>query len=46
MCRSIGQVLSLITRDHQFESHKLQGHWRLIWSLILGLVRLVEVCVS
>jgi hypothetical protein len=26
---STGQVLGLLSRGHQFESHKPQGHWRL-----------------
>jgi hypothetical protein len=26
---STGQILSLLSRDHQFESHKPQIHWRL-----------------
>jgi hypothetical protein len=25
-CSSISQVLNLFSRDHQFESHKTQGH--------------------
>jgi hypothetical protein len=40
---STGQVLGLLPRDHQFESHKPQGHWRFTWSLTLRPVRLVEM---
>jgi hypothetical protein len=29
-CSSIGQVLSLLPKNHQFESYKIQGHWRFI----------------
>jgi len=43
---STGQALGLLSRDHQFESYKSQGHWRLTWSLISRPVRLVEVRVS
>jgi len=43
---STGQVLDLLSRDHQFESYKSQGHWRLTWSLISRPVRLVEVRAS
>jgi hypothetical protein len=28
-----GQILGLFPRDHQFEFHKSQDHWRLTWSL-------------
>jgi hypothetical protein len=35
---STGQILSLLFKGHQFESHKPQGHWRLTWSLTSGLV--------
>jgi hypothetical protein len=37
-----GQILDLFFRGHQFESHKPQGYWRLTWSLILELVRLIN----
>jgi hypothetical protein len=30
---SIGQVLNLLPRSHQFEYHKPQGRWRLTWLL-------------
>jgi hypothetical protein len=43
---STDQILDLFPKDHQFESHKSQGHWRLIWSLTSGLVKLVEVRAS
>jgi hypothetical protein len=39
----IDQVLSLLLKDHQFESHKSQGHWRFTWSLTSGLVGLVDM---
>jgi len=39
----IGQILNLLFRDHQFESHKSHGHWRLTYSLTSGPVRLVEI---
>jgi hypothetical protein len=45
-CNSTGQALDLLSRDHQFESHKPQGHWRFTWWLILGSVRLIEVRTS
>jgi len=40
------QTLDLFFRDHQFESHKSQGHWRFKWSLISKLVRLVKVDIN
>ena len=45
-CSSTGQILDLLPRDHQFESHKPQGLWKLIWLLILGSVGLVEMHTS
>jgi hypothetical protein len=41
-----GQILGLFLIGHQFESHKLQGHWSLTWLLTSGPVGLVEVHVS
>jgi hypothetical protein len=38
-----GQVLNLFLKSQQFESHKSQGYWRLTWSLISGLVKLIEI---
>jgi hypothetical protein len=40
---SIDQTLILLFKDHQFEFHKSQGHWRFTWSLTLGPVRLVGI---
>jgi hypothetical protein len=45
-CSSISQALNLFSRDHQFESHKTQGHYKFIWSLTLGSIGLVEIRVS
>ena len=45
-CSLTGQALCLLFKDHQFESHKPQGHWRFTWSLISGPVGLVEVRAS
>ena len=45
-CSSTGQILSLLLRCHQFESHKSQDYWRLTWSLTSGPVGLVEVRAS
>jgi len=42
----IGQTLGLFSRNHQFESHKSQSHWKLTWSLTSGPVGLVEMRVS
>jgi len=39
---SINQILYLFSRDQQFESHKPQGYWRLIWSLTSGSVELLK----
>jgi hypothetical protein len=41
-----GQVLGLLSKGHQFESHKPQSYWRLTWSLTSGPVGLVEVPAS
>jgi len=30
------QILSLLFKGHQFECHKSQDYWRLIWSLTLS----------
>jgi len=32
----ISQILNLLSRNHQFESHKPHGHWRFTWSLTSG----------
>ena len=45
-CNSTRQVLDLFSKNYQFESHKPQDHWRLIWSLISWPVRLVRVHTS
>jgi hypothetical protein len=45
-CNSTGQVLDLLSRYHQFESHKPQDHWRLTWSLISVSMKLVEMQTS
>jgi len=45
-CSSTSQILSLLFRNHQFESHKSQGYWRLTWSLTSGTMWLVEVCTN
>jgi hypothetical protein len=45
-CGSTGQALGLLPRDHQFESHKPQDHWRLTWLLTSRSVGLVEVRAS
>jgi len=42
-CSSTGQALGLLPRDHQFESHKPQDHWRFTWSLTSGHVVLVKM---
>lgn len=39
---STGEALGLLPNDHEFESSR--GHWRHIWSLTSGPMRLVEVC--
>jgi len=41
-----GQVLDLLFRGYQFESHKPQSHWKFTWLLTSGLVRLIEVRAS
>jgi hypothetical protein len=41
-----GQVLWLFYRDHQFKSHKTQGHWKFTWSLTSKLVELIKVHVN
>jgi len=45
-CSSTGQALSLLPRDHQFESHEPQGHLRLTWSLTSRPVLLIEVRIN
>ena len=40
------KTLDLLSRNHQFESHKPQSHCRLTWLLILRPVGLVEVRTS
>jgi len=45
-CSSTVQILNLLSKDHQFESHKPQGHRKLTWSLTPVPVGLVEVCAS
>jgi hypothetical protein len=45
-CNSTGQALGLLPKSHQFESHKLQGFWRLPWSLTSRPMILVEVRTS
>jgi len=44
-CHVKKYIISLF-KSHQFESHKLQGHWSFIWLLTLGSVGLVEVHTS
>jgi hypothetical protein len=39
-----GQTLNLFLNNHEFESS--QNHWKLIYSLILEPVRLVEVRIN
>ena len=41
-----GRVLGLFSRDNQFESHKNQGYWRLIWSLTSRLIELIKIHTS
>jgi hypothetical protein len=31
-----GQILTLLSRNHQFKSHKSQGHWKFTWLLTSG----------
>jgi hypothetical protein len=38
-CSSIGQAMSLFSRNHQFECHKPQGCWRLTWLLTFRALR-------
>jgi hypothetical protein len=53
-CSLIGQILSLLFKDHQFESpkdhqfefHKFQDYWRLTELLTSGPVRLVDMHAS
>jgi hypothetical protein len=45
-CSLTDQVLGLLSRSYQFESHKPQGHYRVTWSLTSGPVRLVELRAS
>jgi hypothetical protein len=45
-CNLTGQILDLLSRGHQFESHKPQGHLRLTWSLTSRPVGLVEMHTS
>ena len=41
--KKLKKTLSLLSRGHQFVSHKSQGCWKLTWSLTSELVGLVEV---
>ena len=43
---SISHNLYIFFKNYQFEFHKLEDHWRVKWSLILGPIKLVEVYVS
>jgi hypothetical protein len=45
-CSSTGQILSLLLRCYQFESHKSHGYWRFTWLLTSGPVGLVEMRAS
>jgi hypothetical protein len=45
-CSLTDETLDLLSRNHQFESHKPQSHCRLTWLLILRPVGLVEARVS
>jgi hypothetical protein len=45
-CSLTGQIISLLSRDHQFESRKPQGYWKFAWSLTSELMRLIEVRAS
>jgi hypothetical protein len=41
-CSSTGQILDLLPRYHQFESHKPHGYWRFTWSLTSWSMRLIS----
>jgi len=43
---STSHILYLFFKNYQFKFYKFQGHWRLKWSLILELIKLVEVYAS
>jgi hypothetical protein len=45
-CSSTSQVLGLLPKDHQFESHKSRDHWKLTLSLTSGPMGLVKIRAS